>query len=129
MPKVDAEKVESGPGWGCSCRAFRLSDPTPHAALSALDRAGIVTVEFVREKQGRIYFSCWTDPGSRYNVVYDPHSPGGWCKHCIAAHLMYFGGNWTRALLDDARDVRQRLGTVEKQLRKEREKWENQTKG
>ena len=84
MP-VNIGKPEPGPGWGCTCRAFRLSEPTPEQALAALARSANVTVtDLDWQGDGTRQFEAWTEPENRYYVHFDEHRPGGWCKHTIA---------------------------------------------
>jgi hypothetical protein len=111
MP-VRAERQEAGPGWGCSCRAFRRGEPTPEQALAALARSANVTVEFRAEGE----FVAWTDPADRYEVTFDPYKPGGWCKHCVAclSHL----APWHRQLALGAGDALDEIKRLRKEIKK-----------
>ena len=83
-PTFDAGKpVAVGLGWGCSCQAHKLGEPTPEEAVKALDRAANVTVLFIQNGPDGLEFEAWTDPENRYAVTYG-HGRGGWCKHTIA---------------------------------------------
>ena len=76
---------ETGPGWGCSCRAWRPGEPTPEQAFAALARSANVTVVDMGASRDNTHrFGAWTDPESQYVVTYDPNKPGGWDKHILA---------------------------------------------
>jgi len=126
MPVVQAEPTISGPGWGCSCRAFRLGEPTPEEALSALARVvdpkRPVTVRFIKEDGNGIHFTAWSDPEERYNVTYDPGSPGGWCKHIVACAAHWFP--WNRQLALGADEALGEIKKLRKELGSERKKRE-----
>jgi len=115
MP-VNIGSIESGPGWGCSCRGFRWDQPTPEQALAALARSASVTVEFVGADGDKLQFIAWTEPENRYNVTYDPNHAGGWDKHVLACltHLV----PWHRQLALGAADALDRIHELEKNNRK-----------
>jgi hypothetical protein len=100
---MPATIVKSGPGWGCSCRASRPGDPTPEQALAALARAADVTVEPVRTlPDGSMEFRAWTRPEDVYEVVYDPHREGWFCKHAVACSA-FVAGSWLKAAMEGAK--------------------------
>ena len=97
MPVSMGKPPEPGPGFGCTCRAFRLGEPTPEQALAALARSANVTVEDKGHGALSEYmFRAWTEPENHYIVTYDPNRSGGWCKHTIAC-LSHFAP-WHRQL-------------------------------
>ncbi len=73
--------------------------PSPNKLFAGLARAAHVHYRYLRKEtlrngtMGTLHFEAWTDPDTRYQVVYDPIQAGGWCKHCAAcaAHLV---GKW-----------------------------------
>jgi len=83
-----------------------------------------------------LQFVAWTDPEHRYDVVYNPDTHGGWCKHCIAA-LSHFA-SWFRVLSLGADDLLVAVHELEKASRKaerriktlerEVEKWKKKSK-
>jgi hypothetical protein len=81
-------------GWGCTCQAFRLTEPTPEQALAALVKVGLVTVTPRSLNQ----WDAWTTPDSRYIVTRAP-GPGGFCKHCLAVRLSLLDDDWLRLAL------------------------------
>jgi len=126
LPKADVKPLSTGPGWGCSCPAFRLGEPTPEQALAALARSVNVTVE----SKGWSQFVAWTDPESRYIVTLDMANPGGWCKHIIASQVTWV--SWHRQLAlgaDDALAEIKRLEKESKKLRREITKWQKKCTG
>ena len=115
MP-VNIGKPEPGPGWGCTCRAFRLGEPTPEQALAALARSANVTVEDRGAfRDGTHRFEAWTDPDNRYIVTYDQNRPGGWCKHTIAC-LSHFAP-WHRQLALGASDALDEIKRLRKEIK------------
>jgi hypothetical protein len=93
-PTFDAgEPAPVGPGWGCSCPAYRHGEPTPEEAVKALDRAANVTVLFIQNGPDGLEFEAWTEPENRYKLTYGPNGPHGWCKHalaCVSHWLPFF---------------------------------------
>ena len=122
MPVNIGKPPEPGPGWGCTCRAFRMGEPTPEQALAALARSANVTVEELALWQGHRdrMFKVWTEPQNQYTVTYDPLKPGGWCKHTIAC-LSHFAP-WHRQLALGAADALDEI----KRLRKENKRYERE---
>ena len=115
MP-VNVGKLESGPGWGCTCRAFRMGEPTPEQALAALARSANVTVEDMGAfRDGTHRFEAWTDPDNRYIVTYDQSRPGGWCKHTIACLVQF--APWHRQLALGASDALDEIKRLRKELK------------
>ena len=115
---------EMGPGLGCSCRAFRMGEPTPEQALAALARSANVTVtDMGAFRDGTHEFGAWTDPKNRYSVAFDENKPGGWCKHCIAALAHW--APWHRRLalgadeaLAEIKNLRKELKARDREIRK-----------
>ena len=114
MPVNIGKPPEPGPGWGCSCWPSRRDNLSPEQALKALARSALVTVTDLGWKpDGTRQFEAWTDPDSRYIVIYDPNRPGSFCKHCLAALIAW--APWHRQLALGAADALDEI----KQLRKE----------
>ena len=116
MPVNIGKPPEPGPGWGCTCRAFRLGEPTPEQALAALARSANVTVE--DKGPGALsehMFRAWTEPENRYVVTYDPDKSGGWCKHTIGC-MSHFAP-WHRQLALGAADALDEIKRLRKELR------------
>jgi len=88
----------------------------------ALARAAAVTVEYVKEQGGSLYFTCWTDPENCYNIVYDPTMPGGWCKHVARCASFYLP--W----LPQAAAGAAKLKATVKEQGREIKAWEKQAK-
>ena len=131
MPKADVKPLETGPGFGCSCRAWRPGEPAdPNRALAAMARSANVTVSFIKRLDGTLYFRVWTEPDITYTVTHDPNSPGGWCKHTIAC--LSHWAPWHRQLAlgaDDALAEIKRLEKESKKLRREITKWQKKCTG
>ena len=108
---------EMGPGWGCSCRAFRMGEPTPEQAFAALARSANVTVVDMGASRDNTHrFGAWTDPESQYVVTYDPNKPGGWDKHILAC-LTYWVP-WFRQVALGACDALDKIKYLEKENKK-----------
>jgi hypothetical protein len=117
-PVFDAGKpVSVGPGWGCSCPAYRHGEPTPEEAVKALDRAANVTVLWLgKDGESNLEFEAWTDPENRYKLTYGPGGPHGWCKHCVAALSHY--APWFRQLALGAGELLKENHELRKESRK-----------
>ena len=117
MTPVNIGDLPAGPGWGCSCPAFRMGEPTPEPALAALARAVTVTVEDKGwSSSGTRRFEAWTEPENRYLVTYDPRHAGGWCKHIMACQVAF--APWHRHLALGAEDALATIKRLEKEARK-----------
>lgn len=107
MPIVDAGECSVG-GFACTCKAFRLGEPTRADAVRAVARSFKVTVQ----KTGLNQWLAWTTFESKYVVVYDPNQPGGWCKHIAACSLP-----WMRQVADGILTLDKRIVELEGELK------------
>jgi hypothetical protein len=116
-PTFDAGKpIAAGPGWGCSCPAYRHGEPTPEQAIKALDRATNVTVLWLGNGPDGIEFEAWTDPANRYKLTYGSGGPHGWCKHAIGCLSHY--APWFRQLALGAGELLKENHELGKEKRK-----------
>jgi len=119
MPVFDAGKpLVTGSGWGCSCPAFKIDEPTPEQALAALARSATVTVTFGGiDQDGNLCFRAWTEPGNVYEVTYGA-GEHGWCKHSLAClsnwlpwyHQLALGASGALDEIERLRKENKRLG-------------------
>lgn len=123
MPKFDIQDTkEPGPGFGCSCRAFRLGEPTPEQALKELARSANVTTEreFCHPWRDETPFTAWTEPDVKHKVWFDPQalSGTGHCKHvlgCLSHWVPWFrqvalGAAWALDRIAELEKENKRLG-------------------
>jgi len=116
MPVVIIGGID-GPGWGCTCRAFRLGEPDGLTVLRAIARAVDVQFELIEKKpDDKLDFLAWTDPERTYDVTYDPGASGGFCKH-IAACAAYLAGDWLKIGFEQIREEQEWKRTAQKELK------------
>lgn len=79
MAIVEGATVRLGPGWGCSCKAFRQGIPDDNALLAGIARASLVEYKYLGYKDGVHSFRANSidTPQSPYHVTCDPEQPGG----------------------------------------------------
>lgn len=93
-----------------------LGEPTPEQAAKAVARSAGVTVRDL----GGWRFLAWSDPESKYSVVFDPDRPGGWCKHVAACAAEFLP--WLPQVAHGVAALEGRIESAEKELKVERKR-------
>lgn len=115
MPIV--EMGRAGPGFACSCPAFRRQ---PKNLAKTLARAASVQVEDLGVEGGVHHFRAWSGE-TKYRVAFDPNESGGWCKHCAACAAV-LASEWLRRSYSEvaaAVGALDALGKESKRLKRE----------
>jgi len=119
---------DSEVGWGCTCPSFRFGEPKPDAALKALAKAAVVTVEDMGTDGPYRRYRAWTEPGKYYEVARGP-GRGGFCKHVAAC--LFLENPWLRQAALGASDLLEQFDALEKEnkkLRREIARWQKASK-